>query len=320
VWTGGAAIVLGGVTEVCPPAADCASVPGHELRDGAAYDPRTNTWRPIPPAPVDVSSAQLVVADGVVVLEDHTVHRSRWFTYQPDHDGWERIHHVSALVSDDLSAFGPRVYVSAGRRIAVYDVTTFRWSFLPRDRIRPALAQRTVTATSSGPVVTGVDATQPNDGTEPSLVLADVWDGTSWRRLPPSDQLQGDFSWTGQRMVSPSPFTENGGEVNGWGRDIPEGGTLDPATGTWGRLPRAVTGDPDGWAVSAEGQGWFATAGQIYDDDSGRVYTLDRPDGAPDYAVTGVWAGDRLLAFGGTDSAQGFSGDALTNHAWLWTP
>jgi hypothetical protein len=212
------------------------------------------------------------------------------------------------------------VYVTAGRRVAVYDVHTSQSSLLPPDRIRPALAQRSVTATSSGPVVTGYDATQPNDGVKPSLVLADVWDGQAWRRLPPSDQLQTGFSWTGHRMVNPSPFTENGGEVNGWGRDIPEGGTLDPATGTWGRLPGALTGDPDGWSVSADGGGWFATAGQIYDDDSGRVYTLDRPDGAPDYAVAATWAGDRLLAFGGTDSAQGFSGDALTNRAWLWTP
>jgi len=319
VWTGGSAIVLGGTTEVCPPAADCGSV-GPQLRDGAAYDPRTNTWRSIPPAPVDLDNAQLVVADGVLVLVDHGGRGSRWFSYEPDHNRWSRIHHVSVDVGDDLSAVGSRVYVSAGRRVAVYDVRRFRVSLLPPDRIRPALTQRSVTATSSGPVVMGYDATQPNDGNEPSLVLADVWDGTAWHRLPPSDQLQAALSWTGHRLVNASPFTENGGEVNGWGRDIPEGGTLDPATGEWGRLPKALTGDGDGWSVSADGGGWFATAGQIYDDDSGRVYALDRPDGAPDYGVTGVWAGDRLLAFGGTDSAEGFSGDALSNHAWLWAP
>jgi hypothetical protein len=319
VWSGGEVIVLGGTTEVCPPAADCASV-GPQLRDGAAYNPTTNSWRAIPPAPVSLFGAQLVVADGVVVLEDYSASRSRWFTYEPDHNRWSRIRQVPQGVGDGLSAIGTRVFVNRGRGVAVYDVRRFHWSLLPPDRIQPLLTAGTVTATSSGPVMTGVDSTQPNDGIEPSLVLADVWDGTTWRRLPPSDQLQSDFSWTGHRMVSPSPFTENGGEVNGWGRDIPEGGTLDPATGVWGRLPRALTGDPAGWSVSADGQGWFATAGQIYDDDSGRVYTLDRPDGAPDAGVTGVWAGDRLLAFGGTDSAQGLSGDALSNRAWLWSP
>src|SRR5262249_47921616 len=105
-----------------------------------------------------------------------------------------------------------------------------------------------------------------------------------------------------------------------WGRDIPQGGTLDPATGTWGRLPRALTGDPHGWSVTASGGPWFAVAGQAYDDSSGRVYTLDRPDGAPDYAVAGAWADGHLLVFGGTDSSQGSSDRALTNRAWLWSP
>jgi hypothetical protein len=319
VWTGGEVIVLGGTTEVCPPNADCGSL-GPQLRDGAAYDPRTNTWHSIPPAPVDVSDSQVVVADGVVVLEHSDRVRSRWFSYEPDHDRWDRIFHFNVPVSGVLSAYGHRVYASTGRRVAVYDVRTFQSSLLPPDRIRPALTQRTVTATSSGPVVTGYDATQPNDGVEPSLVLADVWDGTSWKRLPPSDQLEGAFAWTGQRLVDPTPFTENGGEVNGWGRDIPQGGTLDPATGRWGRLPAALTGDPDGWSVSADGGGWFAVAGQIYDDDSGRVFALDRPDGAPDLGVSGAWADGRLLAFGGTDSARGYSGDALSDRAWLWSP
>jgi hypothetical protein len=320
VWTGREAIVLGGSTEVCPPNADCAGSPA-ELRDGAAYDVGTGTWRAIPPAPVGVGAGdRLLMAGGVVVLEDTTPPGSRWFTYEPDHNRWARIRHAPAGASDDPSSVGSRVYVHVGRRLAMYDVKRGTWTLIPRDRLQPRLAQDVVTATSSGPVVGGYDRTQPNDGTKPSLVLADLWDGKAWRRFPPSDQLDGSFSWTGRRLVDPTPFTENGGDVNGWGRDIPQGGTLDPATGEWGRLPAALTGDPDGLTVSASGGPWFAVAGQVYDDDTGRVYTLDRPDGAPDYAVTGVWAGGRLLVFGGTDSAEGFSGDAMSNDAWLWTP
>jgi hypothetical protein len=321
VWTGREVVVLGGLTELCPPGADCAVV-GGLLRDGAAYDPSTSSWRAIPPAPVGVGPGdRLVVADGVVVLHKGLSHgRSAWYTYEPDHNRWSRIDGVPAAVDGQPSAIGPRVYVTAGRRVAVYDVTRFRWSLLPPDRNRPALTQRTVTATSAGPVVAGVDATKPNDGITPSLVLADRWDGTSWVRLPASDQLGNAFSWTGHRLVDPSPFTENGGEVNGWGRDIPQGGTLEPANGQWGRLPAALTGDPRGWAVSASGGPWFATAGQVFDDDTQQVTTLPRPDGAPDDGVAGAWAEGRLLAFGGADSARGFSGDALTQRAWLYTP
>ena len=41
----------------------------------------------------------------------------------------------------------------------------------------------------TGSSVSGYDETQPNDGHEPSLVLADVWDGEGWTRLPATGQL-----------------------------------------------------------------------------------------------------------------------------------
>lgn len=326
VWTGRDVILLGGEPSPCPPNADCGYRGHIGLRSGAAYNAATNSWRPIPPAPVPVGPGdRLVVADGVVVLRHVRPDGSSWFTYEPDHNRWSRIDGVPAGVGDLPSAIGPRVYVTAGRRVAVYDVTRFRWSLLPPDAIRPALAQRTVTATDVGPVVTGVDSTQPNDGRTPSLLLADVWDGTGWRRLPPSEQLANNaWTWTGTRMVDPEPFTLDGGEVNGWGRSYPMGGTLDPASGTWGPLPDSLvnppSGDQRGWGVSASGGPWFAVLGQVYDDSTGRVFRLDRPPRAPNYGTAAAWADGRLLAFGGVDSnVDGSLGDP-SNRAWLWTP
>ena len=192
---------------------------------------------------------------------------------------------------------------------------------MPPDPVEPRLTQREITATSAGLVLTGLDSTQPNDGIQPSLVLADVYDGTTWHRLPPGDQLSNGFSWTGHRMVDPDPFTDNGGEVDNWGRDIPHGGTLDPVTGTWGRLPAALTTEPPEWSVPAAGSGpWFTVLGQVYNDDTGEVSTLPRPDGAPDLYQSGAWADGRLVVFGGVDSSKGFGPDALTNHAWIYTP
>jgi hypothetical protein len=325
VWTGREVLVLGGEKNPCPPGADCA---GSEdpLRDGAAYDPQTNTWRPIPPAPVPVGSGdRLVAAEGVVVLRHWQEHGSSWFTYEPDHNRWSRIADVPARVGDLPSAIGPKVYVTAGRRIAVYDVTRFRWTLLPPDDIEPRLAQRRVTATDAGPVVTGVDSSQPQDGSgdEPLLILADVWNGSAWHRLPPSEQLaNNEFSWTGARMVDPEPFTLDGGQVNGWGRSYPMGGTLDPATGTWGPLPDAVVhapqGDDRGWLVSAAGGPWISVLGQVYNDDTGRVYRVDQPAGSPDYGTAAAWADGRLLAFGGADF--GPDGSDLSSGAWIWTP
>jgi hypothetical protein len=325
VWTGREVIVLGGEKKPCPPGADCANPPGG-LRDGAAYDPRTNSWREIPPAPVPVGPGdRLLVAAGVVVLRDWQEHGSSWFTYEPDHNRWSRIDDVPAGIGDLPSALGSKVYVPAGRRIAVYDVTRFRWALLPADPVTPWLTQRRVTATDVGPVVTGEDSTQPHDGSVPRLLLADVWDGSQWRRLPPSEQLAGnEWTWTGTRMVDPEPFTLDGGEVNGWGRSYPMGGTLDPATGTWGPLPDELVDPPQGdqrdWDVSASGGPWMAVLGQAYDDSTGRVYRLDRPRGAPDHATAAAWAGDQLLVFGGSDLGVDGATGGLTNRAWLWTP
>jgi hypothetical protein len=325
VWTGREVLVVGGEKNPCPPNADCA-VPDDQLRDGAAYDLRTHTWRTIQAAPVPVGPGdRLVVADGVVVLRDSQQQGSRWFSYEPDHDRWSQIDDVPPGIGDLPSALGSRVYAIAGRQVAVYDVDTLRWTMLPPDTIEPALSQRRVTATDVGPVITGEDSTQPHDGSAPSLMLADVWDGTQWRRLPPTQQLaNNEWSWTGTRMVDPEPFTLDGGEVDGWGRAYPMGGILDPATGTWAPLPDALVnppqGDNRGWGVSASGGPWITELGQVYDDATGQVWQLARPDGAPDYASAATWADGRLVVFGGTDLGADGAVDGLSNRAWLWTP
>src|SRR5690606_35019681 len=41
----------------------------------------------------------------------------------------------------------------------------------------------------------------------------------------------------GERVVFPGTRSADGGTVNRWGRAYPEGGTYDPATGTWTDLP-----------------------------------------------------------------------------------
>ncbi len=318
VWTGREVLVVGGATRVCPPNADCASDPAASLRDGAAYDPATDSWRSVATAPAPVSSEdEWAVADGRLVVRTGG---TDWYLYDPADNAWQS---VPADVQGQgywLSGLGPRVYTPTHHGIAYLDVRSLTWTRLPPDPIRPALSDRTVTATTAGVVATGYDSTQPHDGIKPSLVLADIWDGTSWRRLPPSDQLDSSFSWTGARMVDPVPFSENGGQVNGWGRDIPMGGTLDPATGTWGPLPAALKGDAHGWSPGGAGGPWFAVAGQVFNDDTGQVETLPKPDGAPDLDMSADWADGRLVVFGGVDTSQGYSGDALTNRAWIFTP
>jgi hypothetical protein len=321
VWTGHEVIVLGGETDPCSPGADCATASA-ELRDGAAYDPATDTWRRIADAPVSVGSGdRLVEAGGLVVLRHWRQGGSDWFAYVPEADAWSRIDGVPHPIGDLPAAAGSDVYVTSGRGVAVYSVVRREWSTLPADPIQPRLSQRRVTATSVGPVVTGYDSTQPDDGRSPSVVLADVWDGTSWRRLPATGQLGNNWFWTGIVMVDPEPNTGDSGETDDSGRVYPVGGTLDPATGRWDRLPGAITAQVDGgWGVNAQGGRWSAVYGQVYDTETGRVWTLPRPDGAPEVGTTAIWADDALLAFGGVAYGSGASAGKVTDHAWLYTP
>jgi hypothetical protein len=319
VWTGTEVIVLGGEENPCPPNADCA-VAGEDLRDGAAYDPATNSWRRIVGAPVPVGPGDRLVQVGDEVVLRHWLQGgSEWYVYEPPADRWTPMHGVPERVADLPSALGSDLYVLAGRRLAHYSAVTGRWNLLPPDLLTPRLVERRVTATSSGVVVTGYDATKPNDGRSPSVVLVDAWDGTSWRRLPATGQVGNNgWFWTGTYMVDPEPGTEDGGQVDGWDHAYPMGGKLDLTTGRWSSLPSSFTDTSGGWGVNASDGRWVATYGQVYNTETGEVGTLPRPEGAPDSGVTAAWAGDRLLASGGATFDA--TGAHVTNRAWLWTP
>jgi hypothetical protein len=197
----------------------------------------------------------------------------------------------------------------------VYDVTRFRWSLLPPDPNRPRLAQRRVTATPYGPVVTGyLSLNGPND-----RVTADLYDGTAWHRLPPTKILGNDWAWAGDRMIDFDSFEHQGMEPRP-GLDL--GGRLDPATGRSGPLPDSTLETPqDPWSPVAIGPGGWATCwGLVYDVAHGRAWTLPRPEDALDSATTAVWAGDSLLVFGGATLGGEESLADTTDKAWLWTP
>ena len=315
VWTGREVVVLGGETDPCPPGADCASA-SSDRRDGAAYDPRTDTWRPIPPAPVRVGPGdRLVVANGVVVLRHWRAHGSSWFAYEPDHNRWSRIEGVPPRAGDLPSAAGSRVYVPAGRRVAVYDVDRFRWSLLPPDPNQPALHQARVTATPYGPVVTGYEGAPAGDGSVPVIpVTADVYAGGRWHRLRTSGIAGNDWSWVGDRMVDFDSFAHQGMRPE---PGLALGGLLDPATGRWSALPDSALETPEhSWSPVAFGPGpWAVCWGLVYDVAGGQAWALPTPSGAPDLSTAAAWAGDSLFVFGGATPSGETSGKA-----WLYTP
>jgi hypothetical protein len=320
VWTGREVIVVGGQSKPCPPNTDGCASDLRDLRDGAAYDPATDAWRRIAKAPVPVTDAdRLVAAGGKVVLRHREGRGWGWFVYDPVADRWSSDLGGPPLSDGALSPLGSKVYGIAGRYVMSYDVVSGLWTRLPVDPHQPRLLHRRVTATPAGPVLSGYDATRPDDGTVPSVVLADVYDGARWRRLPATGQLGNDWLWNGSRMVVADPTKVDGGQVNAFPRSYPEGGFLDPSTGRWSPLAPAFSEAGRGWGVYAVGGRWAATYGQVYDTQTGRVTVLPRPADAPDQGVSAVWADDVLVAFGGVYST-GTADGSTTDRAWLYTP
>jgi len=320
-WTGTEALFVGGTTsDPCPPNADC-KLADRYVADGAAYDPESGTWRRIADAPEPLAGylPHAVVGDTMVVVTGG----GEWLAYDSSDDAWTTLPAPPRTMNQSsVSSWDGRVYAVEGNGpVLVLDVATGSWSSLPASPYAPALGERSVTATPVGIVVTGVDSTAANDGREPSYLLAEVYDGASWQRLPRSDQLAaGDiWTWTGTRMVAPDLQCADGGEVDSYGSCLPYGGTLDPASGVWGPLPNAPVVGDSAWSVSAadDGNPMVAAWGYAYDDRRESWTRLPRPEStASDAPGSAVWAGDRLVAFGGVtwDGTDG----VLSHDAWVW--
>jgi heat shock protein HslJ len=318
-WTGSEVLVIGGYTVPCPDTADC-DLP-EPARDGAAFDPATNTWRRIAEAPVPLSWETPAVAGDTVYVWA----AGQLLSYDASDDAW-----TSVPAPEPAEWNGPRLAVIDARVVLVpnersagqpsgivFDPAHGTWSDLPEDPFGPAF-DRTVTATPAGLVLTAKTTFPTENSTEPSFARAAVLDPATgvWRPLEDSSMLGGwMWAWTGRRMVDPSLGTTDGGAVAGYGRDIPWGGRLDPATGTWSALPEPPQAPSDGWQVEALGGVLSALSGWIYDDRSGSWTTLPRPEGAPSSPGDAVWAGDRLVVVGGLADPR-----TLSQGAWMWTP
>jgi hypothetical protein len=322
-WTGTEALFLGGVVGgLCPPNAGCTA-PAEMARDGAAYNPTTGSWRVTAPAPIDLPDHGQAPALGELVYQlvgstllvydaaDDTWHR------EPGPDGpadglWslqQGKDHLLAVRAQQRERFYP------DQR---YDPATRVWTALPRDPLVPSFDRR-LTWTPLGLVLTGQpEGDQPGADLATALARAAVLDPKTdaWRLLPTTDQLNAEFSWTGRRLVAPALGTANGGEVNGWGRDVPYGGILELPAGTWSPLPNAPAQGTGGWPIFAIDGPRFATEGWFYDDASGRWTKVPRPADAPPQPGAAVWAGDLLLVFGGYTPDATYSPAGLSNQAY----
>ena len=208
----------------------------------------------------------------------------------------------------------------------VLDTRTGAWSVLPADPLSPSF-DRSLTPTPHGLVLTASPIAAGGGPEDPALVEAAVLEqgAAEWRRLPDSEQLGGSrWSWSGRNLVDPTLGGADGGEVNGYGRVLPFGGRLDPATGRWSPLPDAPAPLTGGWPVEAVHGPVTAAEGWLYDDEEERWSRLDPPEGAPAQPGPATWLDDTLVVYGGARWTADGAGDrtpdsVYSTDAWAYT-
>lgn len=317
-WTGTEAVFLGGdPTAGCPASASC-SAPPPDQRDGAAYDPVTGRWRTTAPAPFRLPTYERppVVGDRVYIRIDEGIG-----VYDGSDDAWSKVPPPPGPADGfwSLSRVGDKIAAVRGQQREqyaadqLYDPASGTWAALPRDPLVPSGGRQLVDTPHGVVLVGGPDVPNPGAGSNPSLVRAAVLDLQTmiWRRLPDSEQLGGGFTWTGTRLVAPNLGRSDGAaaeDISDYGRYYDNGGTLNPVSGMWGRLPNAPEEMSGGWSAYAIDGPRIAAGGYLYDDAKERWTPIPKPDGGPDSPGSAVWAGDTLLVFGGRDHNENETG------------
>jgi hypothetical protein len=323
-WTGREALFIGGhdEPEQCIGFGGCFV--GDYVRDGAAYDPATGAWRPIAAAPVGVGDrfAHVMAGDRMVLLRD----TGAWLMYDSGSDTWSGLPSPARPVHQpSLAVDGHLLYAVTSNGppgpVAVLDLDTETWSTLPVSPHEPRLVQRTLLSTPQGLALFGIDRSRQDYRPTPPLTLAEVWDGQRWRRLPAGhvDEAFEGWHWTGTHAVALVSHAVPG--VRG---DLGVA-ALDVSTGRWrAPCPEVLGSRADLLGLRGGAGPLVATGGYLYDDSTGAWVLVPRPPYDEAAASSTVFAGGRVLAFGGevqgSSSLGHDSAGSVSNEAWSFDP
>jgi hypothetical protein len=221
VWTGSEVVVIGGEPAV-------ESIRGGANTDAAAYDPATNTWRPLPPPPTGHSRT---IKSIVAIAAGHSVYA--WLA-------WDHLS-LHAPVGGSRSSGE-----TLGRDLDRYDTSTGRWTQVH--------AKGDVPTGVNSPVWTGSEIIMPPAFQCPLSCPAQF--GTfGWRFNPrtntwtdiargPGDAFHSQSAWTGHALL----VFNNTSSISGGHTTPIHPGDMEvwaPNTNLWTALPRApYSGDP----------------------------------------------------------------------------
>lgn len=345
-WTGSEVVVFGGTTFLCPPNASC-SAPDEDpsLADGAAYDPRSGSWRPIAPAPMAVPFARPVALgeDVFALVTPFLAPRtaepsSTLLRYRSADDAWDAFEVPSEGPVDGLVATTSDLVVfhrsdEHGEQTDLrFDPTDGSWTQLPADPLSPSF-DRHVVAVDDRLVLLAKDITPSPGGADgPSFVRAAVFDDGVWNELPAADAIgYGPIAVGAEQVILAQLGCADGGATNGYGRCVPNGGVLDLAAGTWSPLPGPPTSSSEAftsgvltdagvtlWSLGNDNTAsWFLDATTTT---WTTVPAIDRPEDEAIVQRDVAGAGPYGVVFGGSRFGPDSPRGELMGDAYLWRP
>lgn len=307
---------------MCADGAECIPPDDPPLRDGAAFDTATRSWRPIAPAPAGFYAERPAVVGGDVyvltcVQQQQCATDGQLMRYRPADDAWDTLpgppadgSYQIAPAGDDLLAYSPSE--EAGEVPDwLFDTGAEVWQALPADPLPPSYDRHIVSV--NGDLMVFAKHIDPSSIQLGPITGArlDTTTGT-WTELPKAP-ASGFQAWALDGMVVINPHFTGAG-----------GGIFKPATGEWGPLPDPPTapswdGDMAG-ALGADTAVFAYWAGWVLDVPSRSWIEIPRLDDREIHPEAGASAvGRRLFVFGGERRPSGSDGELLDD-AWIWTP
>lgn len=318
VWSGSEMIVVGGSDQPpCPPNADCVGPSADQrLRDGAAYDPKTDTWRAIAAAPQSVTYAQVVWAgDEAIVLVPEIVPQTdgdvaqpaATLAYDPTKDKWRRLDDPPALYGILASGTGDQPVFWESEETArggdwMLDPESGAWSRLPDDPF-PVTFDRSYTWDGQEFIFTALLSSDVDSEGEDFYQMARLDPGSrEWEVVGETPVTFGDPNWfvTQGQLVNPTAPADGLGDA--------PGGVLDLESGEW--RPVAHPAPEDGTRLTCDlprvgiAGDWIVGGGSVLvsvdPDTTAYAPSCDQVAGTPQ---VGVWTGQELIVYGATDES-----------------
>jgi hypothetical protein len=270
VWTGRELVLLASFAYAPP-------IPSGRPPDGLAYTPATGRWRALPDPPPDQSigggRVGTVWTGKEVILLYAT---GAPIAYDPDANTWRRI---ARPPTGFISHAADPTPIWTGAEVLVWDGSNIDHT--------------------SGKWIDGGRGAAYNPQTD------------RWRQLPRSPLTNRTWAikaWTGKQLLVISGSCGDSGEIR-----CQDGAAYDPAANTWTPIPALAGGAiaPEAaaawtgseliiWSatISKDGRS-TSTAASAYNPRTKRWRTLPPAPITPRRLAAAVWAGDRLLVWGG---------------------